>query len=612
MSDSSSISEPREASVSPKFEEAARRVAELLSRGSLDEAESGANLLAREYSNLERSWILLGSVYFKKKLLEKAADCFRQSFTLNPRNVESLNNLGVILNTLDRHKEAALCLQKALSINSEYTPAYLNLGNAFLKLRLWQKAAACYQTYLKSKPQDPIAIYRLGAVFKHLGNHQEALKRYHQLVQLQPQNTQAWNGLGVLYRDLKSPEKAIQCYRKAIEIDPNFYAALTNCGNLLRDLFQTEEAVSLNRRAVAIQPENPYIVNNLGLALKENGNLEESLTCFEKAHSLKPDNHITRLSVGVVNLLKGDFSKGWPLYEFRRLDQPQNYRKFDEAKEWKGEEIEGRSILVHEEQGLGDAFQFIRFLDTLVGRGAEVSFSVNPKLIRVLKSYSSKTSLISSKEGQGSAVNFDSHTYLMSLPYRLGLRLDEIPSQTNYLSAEPDLVDSWAERLGDGGYKIGINWKGNAKGDIDNGRSVGLDCFRPIAEVEGVRLISLRQDGDEEISRLESEMKVESFSREIDAGSDAFVDTAAIMKSMDLIVTTDTSIAHLAGALGVPVWVALKKVPDWRWGMEGDSSPWYPSMRLFRQKEIAQWKSVFEDMAATLEQEFSRLVSQYS
>jgi len=259
-------------------------------------------------------------------------------------------------------------------------------------------------------------------------------------------------------------------------------------------------------------------------------------------------------------------------------------------------------MLVFAEQGLGDVIQFARYLPRLVRLGASVTFLCSSKLMRLLQSLNTQIEFISSI-GAGEA--FDFQCALMSLPLAFGDDLESIPNQIPYLKAESELIERWNRRVGHAEFRIGVAWQGKPNASIDRGRSFPLSAIAPLARVPGVRLFSLQKnDGLDQLQHLPAELKVENLGNDFDSGSDAFIDTAAVMSSLDLVVSSDTSVAHLAGALGCRTWVALKYVPDWRWLLDRDDSPWYPTMRLFRQKVAGDWNPVF----STIEKELRSLL----
>ena len=265
---------------------------------------------------------------------------------------------------------------------------------------------------------------------------------------------------------------------------------------------------------------------------------------------------------------------------------------------WQGEDLEGRRLLVFGEQGLGDTIQFARYLPLLARNRCQITFVTIAKLTRLLEPLTSGIEVISTL---GAERKFDFQCALMSLPHRLGTDLASIPNSVPYLRAEDALIARWRERIGEHGFKIGIAWQGNPQAAIDQGRSIPLTEYFALARLPGARLISLqKQDGLDQLTHLSADTKIETLGDDFDSGPDAFIDTAAVMENLDLIITSDTSIAHFAGALGRSTWVALKYVPDWRWLLDREDSPWYPTMRLFRQSERDNWQPVFANMEREL------------
>jgi hypothetical protein len=289
----------------------------------------------------------------------------------------------------------------------------------------------------------------------------------------------------------------------------------------------------------------------------------------------------------------GRFDPGWHLYEWRKRRRPPIADRVMPQPLWTGAQVlRGKVLLIHWEQGLGDTIQFCRYANLAVEMGARVLLDVQPQLRRLLRTLNPAVEIVTG----GRDITADYHCPLLSLPAAFGTTLDTIPARTPYLRAEPDRVAQWRRRIGDEGLKVGISWQGSTL-RVDIGRSLPLAAFQPLFAVPGVRLISLQKnEGTVQLQTLPAGMHVETLGEDFDRAPDAFLDTAAVMQHLDLIVTSDTAIAHLAGALGRPTWVALKQVPDWRWMLERTDSPWYPSHRLFRQRRAADWSGVFEDI----------------
>ncbi|HUB63326.1 MAG TPA: glycosyltransferase family 9 protein, partial [Methylocella sp.] len=340
-------------------------------------------------------------------------------------------------------------------------------------------------------------------------------------------------------------------------------------------------------------PRYVEALSGRAVALKYLERFDEALQAFDATLACDPASVHVNNNKGVLLLLRGDFEQGLELYEYRwSVPGTPNHARAHPAPGWKGENPNGCRIAVFDELGLGDAIQFARYLPLLAGQGAKVTFFCRGKLHRLFKGLGGQIKL---SDQPLSNEPFDYQIALSSLARAFKTRLATIPAEFSYLTAEPSLVQKWAARIGSQGFRIGICWQGNQNVNADPARSIPLACFAKLAGLDGVRLFSTQKmEGSAKAAVLPGLIPL---GEDFDAGPDAFIDTAAVMQNLDLIISCDTSIAHLAGALGRPVFVLLKQVPDWRWLLDREDSPWYPSMRLFRQKERGDWDEVFDRVA---------------
>jgi len=357
-----------------------------------------------------------------------------------------------------------------------------------------------------------------------------------------------------------------------------------------------EESLESCLKALTLKPQFLGALHNLGSALQAQGELEEAAECFQKALRLDPNHAKTHLNQASLMLVQGDFERGWEEYEWRWKTGQLPKREFREPR-WMGEPLSGRTILLHAEQGLGDTLQFIRYAALVKRLGARVVVECQKPLVKLL----SRSQGIDQLAAQGDDVpHFDVHAPLLSLPRILRTTVNSIPADVPYLFADPGLVDDWRERLKEqSGLRIGMNWHGRAGDGMFRRRDIPIECLAPIAQMPGARLVSLQKgDGRKELAG--AGFPIFDPGDDVDTVHGPFMDTAAIIMNLDLVITSDTSVPHLAGALGVPVWVALPFVPDWRWLLNRQDSPWYPTMRLFRQKARGDWTTVFEEIHSAL------------
>jgi tetratricopeptide (TPR) repeat protein len=541
----------------------------------------------------------LGIIYYLNSQPASALELIERAIAINPSVAAAHSHRGVSLQALGRLGEALASHDRALQIKPDYAEAFNNRGSTLFDLKRSDEALASYDRALQLKANYAEAFNNRGNALLDLKRPEEALVSYDRALQFNPDYVEALNNRGNALLDLKRPGEALVSYDRALQLRPNFAQALSNRGNALRELNRSDEALASYDRALVLKPNYAHAHNNRGHALRDLRHLNEAIASFDRAVDLMPDYAEAHYVRGMVNLLLGRYGQGWVDYEWRWKDQS-NLTKRPEinGRGWRGENLEGCRIAIYHEQGVGDVIQFVRYLPLLVERGAKVTFLAPANLIRLLRAVTSQIVVVSSLDHQES---FDFKCALMSLPLRFGTEASSIPNRAPYLNAEPQLSSRWKEKIAGHGVKIGIAWQGSPAGRIDRGRSIPLAHFSPLSQLPGVRLISLQKaHGLNQIATLPAGSGVETLGDELDGGPDSFIDTAAVMSNLDLVITSDTSIAHLAGALGRPTWVALKYVPDWRWLLDRGDSPWYPTMRLFRQETEGDWKFVFARIAQEL------------
>ena len=470
-----------------------------------------------------------------------------------------------------------------------------------MELKRFDEALANYDQALALRPDHAHALYNRGIAMMELKRFDEALANYGQALALRPNYADALYSRGIALMGLRRPEEALADLDQALALRPDYADALHSRGIALMELRRPEEALASYDQALAIRPDYADAFNNRAAALKEMKRFDEALASYDKALAIRPDYPGASFNKSLCLLLLRRFEEGWDLYELRkRTDALVSFfsaLSFQRPM-WDGRrDIAGKTLFVYWEQGFGDAIQFCRFARLAELRDATVIFSAPRRLGKLLRTLSPTISVIDHNEAP---TEFDFHCPLMSLPLAFGTRLDSIPAETPYLCAEPERVEKWAGRVGEEGFKIGVAWQGNA-GRIDASRSFSPAELLPISQVPNVRLISLQKnDGVEQLQHLPEGMQVETLGEDYDAGDDAFLDTAAVMETLDLVISCDTAVAHLAGARGRPIWVALKYVPDWRWMLDRTDCPWYPTMRLFRQRTRDDWKWVFSEIESAL------------
>jgi predicted negative regulator of RcsB-dependent stress response len=426
------------------------------------------------------------------------------------------------------------------------------------------------------------------------GKLTEAVASYQQALRLKPDYAEAQCNLGMALADQGKLTEAIACYQQALRLKPDLAEAHCNLGVALAQQGELGEAMRCYQHALRLKPDYAEAHGNVGVVRAEQGKLTEAVADYQQALRLKPDYAAAHLNLAQIWLLKGEFDRGWAEYEWRWKHRGFSPPPYPQPL-WDGSSLQGRTILLFAEQGLGDTLQFIRYAPLVQRRGGNVIVQCQEPLQRLLATCAG----IDHQVVAGRALPFfDVRAPLLSLPLLFRTSLATIPPNIPYLLADPALRAHWQQELsGLREFKVGITWRGNPEHKRDQRRSVPLLAFAPLAAVPGVRLVSLQKGpGREQLPDLADRLGLLDLADRLED----FADTAAVLTNLDLVITVDTAVAHLAGALGVPVWVALPLVPDWRWLLEREDSPWYPSMRLFRQSAWGDWAGVFERLTEAL------------
>jgi tetratricopeptide (TPR) repeat protein len=559
-------------------------------RGDFPTAERLYREILAKDANHFAAGYMLGALLLQKGAVREAATLLSRCRDLGPPNPKLLSNLGLALTKLKRTDEAIAAFDQAIALEPGHVTARLNRANALRQAGKLQEALAGYDAAL-AYGADADVLFNRGSVLEALERPREAMASYLAALDVRPDFADAHTNLGNLFKTMGDNNAALAHYDRVLELRPDFAEGHINRAAALFHLRRHDEARRALAAAIAINPAIPEAWANRGNIAREEGRFAAALEDYAHALSLRPNDVQARWNRGLTWLLLGQWPQGWADYELRagrRHDELLN--NCQAIPEWAGEDLRGRRILLYNEQGLGDCIQFSRFCGQLAG--AEVTL-LAPRCLQSLLSQLPGVEVVTTLPPDR---HFDFCGPLMSLPRFLDFTPQTVPAGLPALTAPRDRKEAWRTRLGEG-FKVGICWQGNPQGSIDVGRSIPLRHFAPLAEIDGVRLISLQKGkGLEQLADLPA---VESFA-DMDAGEDGFLDSAAIIANCDLVVTSDTSIAHLAGAMGVPVWTVLKYVPDWRWLTGRCDTPWYPTMRLYRQARLDDWDEVFGRVAAAL------------
>ena len=523
----------------------------------------------------------------------------RQAVTGQRENPAAYVNLGNVLKNKGELNEAIATYRQAIALDPDYREAHSALCVALMAQGKIEEAIAVCRNAIALRPDNPDNYLNLGLALYAQRNFDEAIVAFRTAIVHAHNYAAAYLSLGNALRETHRYDEAICAYGAAIASKPDYPAAHLNLANIFHEQGKIDEAIAGYSRAIALKPDFADPHSNLGNALRKQGKVDEAIAACRRAIAIQPDFPAARMNLSLALLLKGEFEEGWREYEWRWKNGTNDFipRKFRQPR-WQGEDLTGKTLLLHAEQGLGDTLQFARFAPLMAAKKAKIILAVQPPLVSLINQAGWPDVTVNN----GSKLSgFDFELPLMSLPAVLNITEETIPADVPYLSADPRRVDAWRERLPKDGFKIGIVWQGRPEPRVDMGRSFQLRSCFALSRVAGVHLISLQKHhGLDQLDALPLGMRVETLGPDFDSAPDAFLDTAAVMMNLDLVITTDTASAHLAGALARPTWIALKQGPDWRWLQQREDSPWYPTARLFRQRAPGDWDEVFARMARDL------------
>jgi tetratricopeptide (TPR) repeat protein len=571
-------------------------------RGQSDEAVA---LVRRALDRAPRAAAMhanLGLILRDQRRLDEAEASLRRALALDPAAAETHNTLGLVLRERGDAPAALACFRAALARRPDYVEAIANFAQALADAGAYDDAVTASRRAIALRPGHADAYLALGNALRSLARWEEAIAAYRQALAHRPNAAAVWNNLGIALTERGDLAAAVEALQRAILFEPANPALHTNLAAALRKLGDLDGTIRACRRALALKPDHAEAYNGLGLALADQSRLAESEAAFRQALALAPDYADAHLGLALTLLLQGRLPEGWAQYEWRWRCPPLAHlpRRFPEPL-WDGGDLAGRTLLLHAEQGFGDTLQFVRFLARAPAWGGPVALECQPPLHRLLRMSFPAVPLVARGEP---LPPFDVQAPLLRVPYLLGTTLDTLPAATPYLRVDAGLAAAWAARLaGPPGRRVGLVWSGNPDHREDRHRTLPPAYLAPLLAAGAgaappVRFFSLQKG--ERAARLAD---LQAHAPVADLGPDLadFADTAAALLSLDLVITVDTAVAHLAGALGRPVWTLLAYAADWRWLRGRDDSPWYPTMRLFRQDGPGDWSPVIARVAAALQ-----------
>jgi len=530
----------------------------------------------------------------RKQFAEALAD-FDKAIALQPDYVKAYNNRGGVLADLGRPGEALADHDRAIALHPSGAESHHHRGQVLMALGRAAEALASFDRAIALEPAFVSAHGGRGTALSALGRHQEALASQDRALCLDPNSATAHNNRGAALAAMDRLAEALESHDRAIALDPGSANAHNNRGAALALLGRLEESIQSFDRAVALNPGSVQTHTNRGKHLADLGRQDEALASYRRAAEIQPNSAEAHFGISLILLTDGRYDEGWPVYEWRKRRVAEEAFHAQGRPAWTGaEDLTGKTLFIEAEQGLGDTIQFCRYAPLAADRGAKVVMTAQESLVELLQTLDPRVAIL--PVGQTPSV-FDYHVALLSLPLAFGTNVETIPATIPYLQADPLRVARFRQRIGTPGFRVGICWQGSYIAGI---RSFPLSSFADIARLSDIRLISLQKGaGVEQLQNLPPGMAVEELG---EGFPQDFSETAAAMESLDLVISCDTSVAHLAGALGRPCWLVLRYGADWRWLTHRSDTPWYPGMRLFRQPAPGDWRGAFQQMAAALDE----------
>lgn len=554
------------------------------------------------------AYSIRGQALMQLNRLTEAIECYGKVVEIEPNNADGYYDLGIVLKMSSRNLEAIAMYERAIALKPDFSEAYFNRGNALKELNRLAEAVSSYESAVLIRNDFHESRINMGNCYKDMGLYDKALECYDRLIELIPDYAEAYSNRGLILHGIHRLNDAVIDFNRAIDLNPKYAEAFSNLGNSLKDLNYFGDALLCYEEAIRIKPDYVEGYANMGLMLQEFNRPKEAIACYDQALALKPGYAVAEWNKSLSLLMEGNYSEGWKLYESRwRLSHVSTKFGEDIKKKWDGSQnLSGKTILLYSEQGLGDTIQFCRYAKSVKALGATVLLIVQKPLFKILLALEGVDKLLLEEEP---LPDFDYFCALMSLPSVLGTTLDTVPSPFKYLYSPIEKNEYWRKKVGVcEKVKVGIVWNGGFRADqpelwsVNARRNIELEIFSSHLQNVDVIYYSLQKGEPAESEIKEHGLKYwpsRNFLNYADELND-FSDTAALVEQLDLVISVDTSTAHLAAALGKPTWILSRFDSCWRWLLNRSDSPWYDSVRIYRQDESRDWRPVLKAVAFDL------------
>lgn len=566
----------------------------LYERGSVDEAEACFRQALNANADFTEAYYRLGVLLETTGRLDEAVAALRQVTLTAPDFPEGFRHLAQLLAQTGQLADAEAAYREAIRLKPDFAEAFAGLADLLKETRRGQDAEGAWREVIRLRPDRPEPYNNLGVLLREAGRFSEAEAVFHQALAANAHFPEALCNFGMLLDETGRLGEAEAAYRQALAIMPDFPNGWINLGSLLDHMGRVEEAEAAYREALGLEPNHLMALSYLGALLQNSGRFDAAEAIYEKVFQIDPFFPFARIYRAYLNLLRGNFAQGFADHEYRWESTFQKFRPSFPQPLWDGKPFPGQTLLVHWEQGLGDNIQMFRYLRRLATLGGQVLFEAPLPLLRLFNANAPECVTIL---GEGQALPaFDQHCPIFSLPLLCNTLLDSIPPAAPFLKAPEDTIAA-SPKIPGTGLKVGVVWAGNATHKNDRNRSMDLALLEPLFAVPRILWVILqkerRPEGFADLAQKRGWWDPMG-------GVSDLADTAAIIDQLDLVIGVDTSVMHLAGAMGKPAWLLLPHVPDWRWLLGRDDSPWYPTMRLFRQTAPGQWQALIQQLADAL------------
>jgi len=572
--------------------------AEHRQEGRLDQARTLYEQVLELHADHPDALHNLGLMAYEAHDWEPAQAYLKRAIITHPRVPEFYNTYGVILAGAGLIDQALLAYTQATTLRPSYTDAYNNMALALSTQGHHVKAVEHLKQAIKHRPDSAITYYNLANTLHHLDSDHDAIDHYQQALRLDPNLVQAHVNLASLLQQKSRYAEAIACYKQALDVLPDHPNIWHDLGNALKACGDYDEAISAFKQALSLDARYAQAHNSLGVAYKESGQCDRAIASYDRAITLQPDYADAHWNRTLALLLKGDLAEGWTHYQahYEALKTRAIHPK-DDHPLWHGEPLNGQRILVRFEQGLGDNLQFIRYLPLVKQRGGTVIYQAKPALHALLKGFEGIDELIEVTPDPHVYADYDVQISLMDLPRVFNTTMDNIPGSGPYLKPDPERIPTWQGTFGPSGMKVGLVWAGSPYHRNDRNRSCQINAMAPLSQTQGAHFYGLQTGAASQEAQTHPDIHFHNLGHRLHDLSD----TAAAIAHLDLVISVDTAVLHLAGALGKPAWGLLPYAPDWRWMLDRTDTPWYPTLRLFRQPRPGDWITVFDQVARTLQ-----------